>query len=59
MTAMYFIIYYPTERRLQLLRTPFHMTVREVRRLLNVPPSVAQIHPTNQRKFEYIKECLK
>lgn len=59
MTAMYFIIYRPASRLLQFVRTPHPVTVKQLRRLLNLPTTIAQIFPMNQQKYNYLKEVLK
>lgn len=56
---MYFIIYRPASRLLQFVRTPHPVTVKQLRRLLNLPTADAQIFPMNQQKYNYLKEVLK
>lgn len=56
---MYFIIYYPADRKLQFVRTPHPVTVKQLRRLLNLPSAAAQIFPMSQQKYNYLKEVLK
>lgn len=56
---MYFMIYHPADRLLQFIHTPHPVTVKQLRRLLNLPASIAQIFPMNQQKYNYLKEVLK
>lgn len=58
MTAMYFLIYRPADRLLQFIRTSHPVTVKQLRRLLNLPISAVQIFPMNQQKYNYLKEVL-
>lgn len=54
----HFIIWEPSARRLLFIKVPHPVTVKQLRRLLNLP-TAAQIFPMNQQKYNYLKEVLK
>ena len=55
----HFIIWEPSIKRLRFVRTPHPVTVKQLRRLLNLSTAIAQIFPMNQQKYNYLKEVLK
>ena len=55
----HFIIWEPSARRLLFIKVPYPVTVKQLRRLLNLPTAIAQIFPMNQQKYNYLKEVLR
>ena len=54
----FFIIWEPSMRRLRLVKTDREITVKTLRKMLMIPPSIGQIWNVSELKYNYIKEIL-